>query len=248
MFKHSKGARSPRQKTTATTTPPTRALTTTSKNKPLNKKSTSLPTTTTTTTTTKPTLTTIQQRHMSAKKLTVILAQDFEGLGKAGDLIDVRPGHARNHLLPKGIATYDTSDNRKALKDKGIECQALVKTKDEEVTVSATRSYPAVAGDLVRNMHWDFFREPVTSADNHIKKPVTKRDVLMRFREAKFFFIQESDIEFSPGHDTLDHCGSWPCAVALHFADESDWAHFEVQVKRQVQKDPGAKDVDINGV
>ena len=33
----------------------------------------------------------------------IILILDYEGLGKAGDLIDVKPGFARNKLFLKGL-------------------------------------------------------------------------------------------------------------------------------------------------
>ncbi|MCZ6755350.1 MAG: bL9 family ribosomal protein, partial [Gemmatimonadetes bacterium] len=32
----------------------------------------------------------------------VILREDVQSLGKAGDLVRVKPGYARNFLLPKG--------------------------------------------------------------------------------------------------------------------------------------------------
>ena len=34
----------------------------------------------------------------------IILISDYEGLGKAGDLVDVKPGFARNRLLPNVFA------------------------------------------------------------------------------------------------------------------------------------------------
>ena len=34
----------------------------------------------------------------------VILRNDLDGLGKRGDIVDVADGHARNYLLPKGLA------------------------------------------------------------------------------------------------------------------------------------------------
>lgn len=34
----------------------------------------------------------------------IILRSDLDGLGKRGDIIDVADGHARNYLLPKGLA------------------------------------------------------------------------------------------------------------------------------------------------
>lgn len=34
----------------------------------------------------------------------VILRADLSGLGKRGDIVDVADGHARNYLLPRGLA------------------------------------------------------------------------------------------------------------------------------------------------
>lgn len=41
----------------------------------------------------------------------VILLQRIEKLGKLGDVVKVRPGYARNFLLPKKIALRATSEN-----------------------------------------------------------------------------------------------------------------------------------------
>ena len=34
----------------------------------------------------------------------VILTQDVANLGKAGELVSVRPGYGRNYLVPRGFA------------------------------------------------------------------------------------------------------------------------------------------------
>lgn len=39
---------------------------------------------------------------------TVILTHEISGLGAAGDVVDVKPGYARNYLLPRGLATHWT--------------------------------------------------------------------------------------------------------------------------------------------
>lgn len=39
----------------------------------------------------------------------VILKQDMEKLGESGDVVDVKPGYARNYLLPQGLA-YEASE------------------------------------------------------------------------------------------------------------------------------------------
>ena len=52
----------------------------------------------------------------------IILNQDVETLGKAGEIITVKPGFARNYLIPQGIATMATKKNIEATK-KIIEIQ-----------------------------------------------------------------------------------------------------------------------------
>jgi large subunit ribosomal protein L9 len=39
----------------------------------------------------------------------VILRSDLDGLGKRGDIVDVADGHARNYLLPHGLALVATA-------------------------------------------------------------------------------------------------------------------------------------------
>ena len=48
----------------------------------------------------------------------IILISDYNGLGKAGDLIDVKPGFARNMLLPKGLALKASKKNIALMEEK----------------------------------------------------------------------------------------------------------------------------------
>ena len=41
----------------------------------------------------------------------LILTQPMPQLGQAGDLVKVRPGFARNYLVPQGLATFATQNN-----------------------------------------------------------------------------------------------------------------------------------------
>ena len=52
----------------------------------------------------------------------IILNQDVETLGKAGEIITVKPGFARNYLIPQGMATMATKNNIEAIQ-KSIETQ-----------------------------------------------------------------------------------------------------------------------------
>ena len=45
----------------------------------------------------------------------IILTQDVENLGKAGELVSVRPGYGRNYLVPRGMAVTATVKNKNRL-------------------------------------------------------------------------------------------------------------------------------------
>lgn len=43
----------------------------------------------------------------------VLLAEDVEALGSQGEIVRVKPGYARNYLLPQGLATIATEQNKR---------------------------------------------------------------------------------------------------------------------------------------
>ncbi|MCP4784365.1 MAG: 50S ribosomal protein L9 [Fuerstiella sp.] len=43
----------------------------------------------------------------------VLLVHDVENLGKRGEIVSVKPGYARNYLLPHGVATVASEGNKK---------------------------------------------------------------------------------------------------------------------------------------
>jgi len=47
----------------------------------------------------------------------VILRQDFQKLGKIGDLVDVKDGYARNYLIPRDIAYESTPSSLRILEE-----------------------------------------------------------------------------------------------------------------------------------
>ena len=48
----------------------------------------------------------------------VILNKDVKGTGKAGDVVTVSDGYARNMLIPRGLATEATQSNIRQLEKK----------------------------------------------------------------------------------------------------------------------------------
>jgi len=45
----------------------------------------------------------------------VILREDVKTLGRAGEMVRVKPGYARNYLLPQGLAFEATEGNKKRI-------------------------------------------------------------------------------------------------------------------------------------
>ena len=46
-----------------------------------------------------------------AHHINVVLTEDLANLGKSGELVRVRPGYARNYLVPRGLAIGATAAN-----------------------------------------------------------------------------------------------------------------------------------------
>jgi len=49
----------------------------------------------------------------------VILREDIQSLGQAGEVVRVKPGYARNYLLPQGLAYEATEGNKKRIAAEG---------------------------------------------------------------------------------------------------------------------------------
>jgi len=66
----------------------------------------------------------------------IILREDVPDLGAMGELVDVKPGYARNYLLPRGLAVPATTKNLRRLEhDKRVIQQRVAKAKSEAETL-----------------------------------------------------------------------------------------------------------------
>ena len=60
----------------------------------------------------------------------VILLKDCDGLGQAGDLVNVKPGFARNKLIPEGIALRASKKNLAIAEERKMVAQKRLKRED----------------------------------------------------------------------------------------------------------------------
>ena len=86
-------------------------------------------------------------------QIKVILREDIPRLGDAGDLVSVRPGYARNYLIPKGIAIPATAEKVKEVEHyrRMIEKRQIELLKDLKGASKAIRemdlTFEAQAGE-----------------------------------------------------------------------------------------------------
>ncbi len=69
----------------------------------------------------------------------IILTQDVANLGKAGDLVTVRPGYGRNYLVPRGLAVSATLHNKNQLEHERRSIEKRVLKERASATEIANR-------------------------------------------------------------------------------------------------------------
>ncbi len=65
----------------------------------------------------------------------IILTQDIYKLGNVGDLVTVKPGYARNYLIPKGYALRVNKQNLEFFEVRKAELQEIAR-KNKEIAVA----------------------------------------------------------------------------------------------------------------
>ena len=75
----------------------------------------------------------------------IILLETVERLGQLGDVVRVRPGYARNYLIPQGKARYATEENLAEVRARRAELERLA----GEALAAAERRRDALAGFAV---------------------------------------------------------------------------------------------------
>lgn len=122
----------------------------------------------------------------------VILLQDVEGLGKAGDLKDVANGYARNYLLPRQLAAGATPglianrSQRIAAEQRKLEKQAEFNRQQAERLAQVSLTFKAKVGSQGR-----------------LYGSITSQDIAAALREAEGITIDRRLIELTDPIRTL---------------------------------------------
>ena len=117
----------------------------------------------------------------------IILTQDVANLGKAGDLVTVRPGYGRNFLVPRGLAVTATIHNQNQLEH---ERRAI------EKRVAKERAGATELADRLNGMTLQFERR--VGDDEKLFGSVSNRDIADQLKRASIELDHRSIILDQP--------------------------------------------------
>jgi large subunit ribosomal protein L9 len=131
----------------------------------------------------------------------IILLERVENLGQMGDLVTVKPGYARNFLLPKGKAIRATSDNRTKFDAERTQLEAdnLARKNDAEKVAAKMDGLSVM---LIR----------AASEMGQLYGSATSRDIAEAATEAGYT-IGKNQVDLNTAVKTL---GLFPVRVILH--------------------------------
>lgn len=133
----------------------------------------------------------------------IILIQDVKNLGYKNDIVNVKPGYARNYLIPQGMAILATESARKVLAE-NMRQQAY---KQEKIKKEAEATAAILEGLSLRI--------PAKAASTgKIYGSVNNVQIANAIKEAKGIEIDRKHILVDD--DTIKEVGNYKAKVRLH--------------------------------
>lgn len=131
----------------------------------------------------------------------LILRTDLAGIGKRGDIVEVSDGHARNYLIPKGLAMVATD---------GAVSQAKAMRRARDLRDAADReSAQTIASALVART---ITITQKAGAEGKLFGSVTSGDIAQAIHAQANISIDRKKIHVDP----IKSLGTYSVAVKLH--------------------------------
>ncbi len=150
----------------------------------------------------------------------VILTQEVLGLGDPGEIVEVKPGYARNYLIPKGIALEATPQNLRRIEAERKRLEAAQAKEAERIRAEAEKidglslTITARAGE-----------------GGKLYGSVTNKDIAQALAEAGFEIDRRRILLEQP----IKRTGSFPVKIKLH---PQVFVEITVEVKPLEEKQP----------
>lgn len=123
--------------------------------------------------------------------MNVILLEPVDNLGEAGAMVDVKPGYARNFLVPRGLALPATQANQREL-----EARLAQRAKQ----LAARKADAERLRDLLADRSVEL---KVRAGDERIYGSVTAKDIAERLAEQYQVEIDRRKLELGEAIKTL---------------------------------------------
>jgi large subunit ribosomal protein L9 len=135
--------------------------------------------------------------------MNIILLEKSRKLGNLGDKISVKPGYARNYLLPKGKALLATPENMAKVQETRAELEKLMAEKKAEAQVRAD----SLVGVLLT-------LAGKTADEGKLYGSLGVRDVVEAIHKATAMTVQKVEVHLPGG--PIRMLGEYEVEVHLH--------------------------------
>jgi len=132
----------------------------------------------------------------------VILLEKLQNIGDLGEVVKVKPGYARNYLIPQGKAKRATPENLKLLEEKRTELERAAAEKLAKAQEEAAK----LDGFAIRITQ-------KAGVDGRLFGSVTNVDI-MEALKAQGHTVEKAMIRMPEG--PLKQVGEFPITVVLH--------------------------------
>lgn len=134
----------------------------------------------------------------------VILKKDVKGTGKAGDVVKVSDGFARNKLIPSGEAVEATKQNIRAIeKEKALKAEQEAQEKAEAQEIAAELEAKTIVIKVK------------TGEGGKLFGSITNKDVSEGIKEQTGRDVDKKKIELA---NPIKQVGSFTVQIKLHSA------------------------------
>ncbi len=136
-----------------------------------------------------------------ANQIKILLTGDVPNLGAGGEIVRVRPGFARNFLLPRGLAVSATAGNLARVDD--MKRQALGRAKQEVEDANAAAAKIAAASVTI---------ERAVGDEGKMYGSITTKDIEDAFDKAGVKIDRKKIVLAEP----LKQLGTFDVPIKLH--------------------------------
>lgn len=133
----------------------------------------------------------------------LLLAEEVPSLGKQGEIVRVRPGYARNYLLPYGLATVATEANKRRVEKH--------RAAQEKVRAEKVKSLQELAASVSK---YSVTLEANATPEGHLYGSIVAIDISKALKSANYA-VEPDNVRLE---GPLKELGMY--TVKLHFAPE----------------------------